>query len=100
MELLDWPRTFPLVVDLLGWDIKLITSHLILRDPTPKTFQDTWKSIGWHRDGGTSVQEVTEPHPRLFIQVAYWLTDLREKGRGNLRVLPGSHRRVGKPVPG
>src|SRR4051812_35223239 len=31
LELLDWPATFPLVVDLLNWNIHLITSHLIMR---------------------------------------------------------------------
>ena len=97
-ELLDWHKTFPLIVDLLGWNIKLITSHLILRDPTPDDTKDDWKSTGWHRDGGTSAQEMTEPHPLLFIKIAYWLTDLSETGRGNLRVLPGSHRLVGKPA--
>lgn len=98
LPLLDWHATFPLVVDILSWNIKLITSHVICRDPSPADAPDTWKSTGWHRDGGTSAQEMAEPHPRLYIKIAYWLTDLSEPGRGNLRVLPGSHRLTGRPA--
>src|SRR2546428_8093441 len=29
LELVDWPATFPLVVDLMNWNIHLITSHLV-----------------------------------------------------------------------
>src|SRR5688572_15562199 len=35
LELVDWPATFPLVVDLMNWNIHLITSHLIVRAPSP-----------------------------------------------------------------
>ncbi|GIX06072.1 MAG: hypothetical protein KatS3mg115_0475 [Candidatus Poribacteria bacterium] len=98
LELLDWPTTFPLVVDILGWNIKLITSHLIVRNPVPPDFDRSRVVVGWHRDGGTSYREMSEPHPRLFVKVAYWLTDLSEPGRGGLRVLPGSNRLIGRPA--
>ena len=98
LDLLDWPTTFPLVVDLLGWNIKLITSHLIVREPVPADFDPGRVVVGWHRDGGRSAQEMSEPHPRLFVKVAYWLTDLSEPGRGALRILPGSHRLIGRPA--
>jgi ectoine hydroxylase-related dioxygenase (phytanoyl-CoA dioxygenase family) len=97
LELLDWPTTFPLVVDLLGWNLKLITSHIIIRDPSPPDSDALWKATGWHRDGGTSAQEMQEPHPRLLIKIAYWLTDLSQPGRGGLRLLPGSNRLIGRP---
>jgi ectoine hydroxylase len=98
LELLDWPATFPLVVDLLNWNIHLITSHLIVRAPSPPGADANWKAEGWHRDGGTSYGEMQEPHPRLFIKIAYWLTDLSEPGRGGIRFVPGSHRLVGRPA--
>lgn len=98
LELLDWPKTFPLVVDLLNWNIHLITSHLIVRAPSPPEANPHWKASGWHRDGGTSAQEMQEPHPRLLIKIAYWLTDLSEPGRGGIRFVPGSHRLIGRPA--
>ncbi len=98
LELLDWPATVPLVVDLLNWNIQLITSHLIVRAPSPPDADAGWKAEGWHRDGGTSPQEMQEPHPRLFIKIAYWLTDVSEPGRGNIRFIPGSNRLIGRPA--
>jgi ectoine hydroxylase-related dioxygenase (phytanoyl-CoA dioxygenase family) len=98
LELLDWPATFPLVAEILGWNIHMVTSHLIMRAPSPPDADEGWKASGWHRDGGTSASEMQEPHPRLFIKVAYWLTDLSEPGRGAIRFVPGSHRLVGRPA--
>lgn len=98
LDLLDWPATFPLVVDLLNWNIHLITSHLIMRAPSPPGVDAAWKANNWHRDGGTSPQEMQEPHPRLLIKIAYWLTDLSEPDRGAIRFIPGSHRMVGRPA--
>ncbi|HZO88398.1 MAG TPA: phytanoyl-CoA dioxygenase family protein [Chthonomonadaceae bacterium] len=98
LELLDWPATVPLVVDLLNWNIHLITSHLIVRAPSPPEADAHWKAENWHRDGGTSAQEMLEPHPRLLIKIAYWLSDLSAPGRGNIRFVPGSHRLIGRPA--
>jgi ectoine hydroxylase-related dioxygenase (phytanoyl-CoA dioxygenase family) len=100
LELLDWPATFPLVVDLLNWNIHLITSHLIMRAPSPPGVDESWKATGWHRDGGTSATEMEEPHPRILIKIAYWLSDLSEPGRGAIRFVPGSHRMTGRPAQG
>ena len=98
LELLDWPATFPLVMDLLNWNIQLSTSHLVIRAPSASDADENFLAEGWHRDGGTSAQEMTEPHPRLIIKVAYWLTDLSEPGRGNIRFVPGSNRLTGRPA--
>ncbi len=88
----------PLVVDLLNWNIHLVTSHLVVRAPSPSDADAHWKAEGWHRDGGTSATEMHEPHPRLLIKIAYWLTDLSEPGRGSIRFVPGSHRMQGRPA--
>src|SRR5437868_6290970 len=58
LELVDWPATFPLVVDLMNWNIHLITSHLVVRAPSPPEADANWKATGWHRDGGTSASEM------------------------------------------
>ena len=36
LELLDWPATVPLIVQLLNHNIQLITSHLVIRPPIPR----------------------------------------------------------------
>lgn len=100
LDLLTPPATFPLVADILGWNIKLITSHLIVREPSPPDADEFWKGENWHRDGGGSSTDMTEPHPRLFLKVAYFLTDLSEKGRGSIRFVPGSNRLLGRPAQG
>jgi ectoine hydroxylase-related dioxygenase (phytanoyl-CoA dioxygenase family) len=98
LELLDWPAILPLVVGLLNWDIHLITSHLIVRPPSPPGTGEDFKGESWHRDGGLSPVEMQEPHPRLFLKVAYLLSDQLEPGRGNTQVVPGSNRLVGPPA--
>jgi hypothetical protein len=95
LELLDYPNILPLVAGILNWDIHLITSHLIVRPPSPPGTDAFFKGEGWHRDGGQSPVEMQEPHPRLFLKVAYFLSDQSEPGRGNTMVVPGSNRLVG-----
>ena len=98
LDLLDVPTVFPLVTGILGWDIHLITSHLIVRPPNPPGTSAHFKGEGWHRDGGLSSVEMQEPHPRLFLKVAYLLSDQSEPGRGNTQVVPGSNRLTGPPA--
>ncbi len=98
LEVLDNPAVFPLVAGIFGWDIHLITSHLIVRPPSPPGTDRNFKGEGWHRDGGQSSWEMTEPHPRLLLKVAYLLSDQSEPGRGNTMVLPGSNRLIGPPA--
>lgn len=101
LELLDWPTTVPLIVQLLNHNIQMITSHLIARPPSPAgTGRDYFQS-GWHRDGGTASADLGVAQPRMFIKVAYWLTDLTEAGRGAIRVLPASNdTRIQAPTEG
>ena len=91
LELLDWPLTVPLVVQLLSHNIQLITSHLVVRPQSPPGTEASYKQSGWHRDGGTGPSDLGEAQPRMFIKIAYWLSDLSESGRGAIRLLPGSN---------
>ena len=88
--LIDHPATFPYVWSLLGWNVHVYHSHLDvhppLRAPQPFRFE-------WHQDGGRQNREIeTEPRPRLSVKIAYWLSDVSQPGRGNFKVVPGSHR--------
>lgn len=94
LDLVDHPQVLPVVAAILGWDIHLITSHLIVRPPNPDA-DAHFKGEGWHRDGGQSSWEMAEPHPRILLKVAYFLSDQLQPGRGNTRVVPGSNRLTG-----
>jgi len=88
--LIDHPRTFPLVWSMIGWNVHIYHSHLDVHPPirVPKPFR-----FEWHQDGGRQNREMeTDPRPRLSVKLAYWLSDVSETGRGNLKVVPGSHR--------
>ncbi len=97
LELLDWPTTVPLVPQLLSHNIQLITSHLILRPPSPPATGSTYKQSGWHRDGGTAPSDLGGNPPRMFIKIAYWLTDLSATGRGAIRLAAGSNNLPQRP---
>jgi ectoine hydroxylase-related dioxygenase (phytanoyl-CoA dioxygenase family) len=93
LELLDWPPTFPLVWDILGWNIQLYLSHLSVMPPeTPDTDRKQKVFGGWHQDGGRPVQEMERPHPRLSLKISYWLSDVRGEERGAMKIVPCSHK--------
>jgi ectoine hydroxylase-related dioxygenase (phytanoyl-CoA dioxygenase family) len=92
LELLDNERTFPLLWDILGWNIQLYISHLIVYPPEPDGRDRKTKGAGWHQDGGRPVEELERPAPRLSLKVSYWLSDTTIPDCGALRIVPGSHK--------
>jgi ectoine hydroxylase-related dioxygenase (phytanoyl-CoA dioxygenase family) len=91
IELIDHPGTFPLTWSVLGWNLHVYHSHLDVHPPVsgpqPCRFQ-------WHQDGGRQNRELDgEPRPRLSVKLGYWLSDVSAPGRGNMKVIPGSHTR-------
>ncbi|MDP6114995.1 MAG: phytanoyl-CoA dioxygenase family protein [Planctomycetota bacterium] len=92
LELLDWPKTFPIVWDILGWNIQLYISHLIMYPPEPPDKEPETYGRHWHQDGGRPVPEMERPHPRLSLKIAYWLSDTTIPNCGAFRIIPGSHR--------
>jgi ectoine hydroxylase len=100
LELIDWPTTFPLVCDLLGWNIFVYHTHLDVHPPLTDRSLAT-KELPWHQDGRRIVHDVdTYPQPRLSLKVSFWLTDLPSEEYGPIHVLPGSHTRTERPEPG
>ena len=76
LELLDTPKTFPLLWDMLGWNIQLYISHMIVYPPEPPDAPRRKGGAGWHIDGGRPVWEMEErPQPRLALKIGYFLTD-------------------------
>lgn len=90
-DLLEHPRVFPLVRELLGDDISMIDNDLFISPPHSKSH------AGWHHDVGMA--GVYHPRSVMMIKVFYVLDDIPENGGATL-FLPGSHRfPLGFPLP-
>ena len=111
LDLIDHPRMLPLVVDAIGWNIQIRTSHLDYRPPYPRDLQAGalgsgagadheagYRNVVWHPDlAGDHLFEAPSLDGRLpfmEVKVFYVLSDLTESNAGNLWLLPGSHRRT------
>jgi ectoine hydroxylase-related dioxygenase (phytanoyl-CoA dioxygenase family) len=97
--LIDHPKILPLVVDVLGFNIQIRTSHMDVRPPMRP--DDAQKTLGardsffpWHSDapnfGWPTVEGVV---PFMEMKVGLYLTDLTEHNSGAICVVRGSHRR-------
>ena len=109
LDLVDHPKALPLVVDAIGWNIQIRTSHLDYRPPYPEGMragavglgdgedQEAYRNVNWHPDlAGNYLFEAPSLDGRLpfmEIKIFYALSDLGESNRGNLWVVPGSHLR-------
>jgi ectoine hydroxylase len=97
-ELLVTPAVLPLVCSALGWNIHLYHSHVDVHPPLEAPPEPVWL---WHQDGGRQNLEIeSRPvRPRLSIKAGFFLSDASRPGRGNMLVIPGSHRRNSLPRP-
>ena len=101
LPLISHPAALGAMLDILGVNIQLTTSHVFARSPNIGE-KPGFKAIDWHADGPNPRPPRIEGQfgpvePRLYAKIGYFLTDLSEPGKGNLRVVPGSHRRAAKP---
>src|SRR5215469_4989943 len=88
--LIDHPVTFPYVWSILGWNVHIYHSHLDIHPPIREKQPFRFE---WHQDGGRQNRELEgAPRERMSVKLAYWLSDVSEKGRGNLKIVPGSHK--------
>ena len=94
LELIDWPKTFPKVWDILGWHIQLYHSHVLVTPPLPAGHTPSQSRLHWHQDSGRLNLDLEgDPRPRVSLKVGYFLTSTMETDRGNFHVVPGSHLR-------
>ena len=98
LRMMDHAAMLPLVVDVMGYNIQLRTSHLDVRPPQQPE-ADT-HSLGakegffpWHSDrpdyGWPAVDGVV---PYMEMKIGYYLTDLTQHNSGAICVARGSHR--------
>ena len=98
LGMVDHPSILPLVVDLMGTNVQLRTSHADVRPPqspdlagvplgAPEGFFP-WHSdapdFGWPRVNGLL--------PFMEMKVGYYLTDLSQLNSGEICVVRGSHK--------
>lgn len=98
VPLIDHATILPTVVQLLGADLHIMTSHLIYKQPDPKDAPNTHRQPGWHRDYAMATHDLGNAAiPRLLVKCAYYLTDLSEPNRGVTMVAPESNHLLGRP---
>jgi ectoine hydroxylase len=89
VELIDWPRIFPKVWGILGWNIHVYHTHL---DVSPPVEAAPANPVAWHQDSMRVNEEIeTHPRPRLSLKIGYYLSDVSSPDRGNTLLWPGSH---------
>jgi hypothetical protein len=94
LELLDWPPLMPYVSGLLNAKPHHHASDAIVE------FGPMGRPMGWHIDGhDQGYRGLGTPIPLLQLKVGYYLSDMSAPGRGNLCVVPGSHRSGALPDP-
>ena len=92
LDLLDWPKTFLKVCDILGWNIQLYHSDYRYTPPRDPAERETKKRLGWHQDSGRLNRELEgDPRPRVSLKIAFFISDTSQPNRGNFHVIPGSH---------
>lgn len=86
LDLVDYGKVLPKVWDILGWNIYMYHTHMIVTPPSGLEKSD--KTFGWHQDSGrVNLEMESHPRPRLSLKVAYFLSDLSEPGRGNFWIV-------------
>jgi ectoine hydroxylase-related dioxygenase (phytanoyl-CoA dioxygenase family) len=83
LELIDCPRVLPKIWGILGWNIWVQHSHLVVNPPvkTATGMLDPSEPFqyGWHRDGGAINRDVTLSAP-LLVKVGFYLSDVSAHG--------------------
>ncbi|MCB0123547.1 MAG: phytanoyl-CoA dioxygenase family protein [Caldilineaceae bacterium] len=92
IPLLTHPIILPIVVQLLGANLQLMTSHLIYKQPDPPDTPPTHRDPGWHRDYLQAMNDLGHfSIPRLELKCAYYFTDLSQPNTGATMMVPGSN---------
>ncbi len=92
IDLIDHPKTFPIIWGILGWNIHIYVTHLGVKLQDAPESEPMKVPLRFHQDSGRVNRDIeTHPRPRLSLKVSYWLNDVSEPGRGNMYIIPGGH---------
>ena len=83
LELIDCPRVFPKIWGILGWNIWVQHSHVVVVPPLrtmvePRDPKEPFR-YGWHRDGGAINRDARLSAP-LLVKVGFYLSDVPTDG--------------------
>ena len=92
IPLITHPVVLPTVVQLMGANLQVTTSHLIYRYPDPEGTPIDRRIPGWHRDNGRTRADLGDAnYPRMGLKAAFYLTDLSQPNSGVTLMASGSH---------
>jgi len=97
LEMVTHPIMLPLIVDAIGFNIQIRTSHMDIRPPqspdvAEKGLGATDSFFPWHADGPNfGWPRINGQIPFMEVKVAYYLTDLTQHNSGAICVARGSH---------
>ena len=92
LELIDWETTLPKAWGILGWNLCIYHSGLLVTPPSDPQRAATETSVAWHQDSMRVNDEIeASPRPRLSIKIFFFASDMSQPGRGNTLIVPGSH---------
>ena len=88
LNMIDHPNSLGVVADVIGANIHLLLSQVLVRPPTPEP------GTRWHCDG-------PKPYPFPYVRggltplyhlkIGWFLTDVDKPDMGNFLLVPGSH---------
>lgn len=89
MPLVDHPKVFPKIFGLLGWNMSLYYTQLIVTPP--KTTRMNLKDSNFHQDGYQVNKDLGSEslRPMLSLKAGFFISDCSKPDRGNLAVYPG-----------
>jgi hypothetical protein len=92
LELIDWPTTFPKVLDIMGWNIYLYHTQMVVSPPQAQSNPNGGSALGWHQDNNRMNRDMeVELQPMVSLKVLYFLNDIPRTDMGNFFVAPGTH---------
>ncbi len=87
LEMMTYAPLMPYIYAFLNEKPHHHASDYIIEHP------QTGRGMGWHLDGhDNGYRNLRNPIPLLQLKVGYFLSDMTEPGRGNLCIIPGSHK--------